>query len=477
MRSPAVVHFMIASAVSAALRFLAFPFLAATLTSEEFGKVSLFLATLPFLTFLTSLSLTVPWIVDWHGQTEDENRQRMGATLAVVGAAGLALLPLVVVAHAFLESRLGFGIGAEGYGWMLVAALAGSISQTYLELDKILQQSSRYLASSLVQVGLQLGASLAWVLGHQATFPAFLEAWALSGVIIAVFQIVWRGSRPGPLPPRLHHIATLLRRGLPTSLSTAFALVSSLADRQFVHAAAGFTQVAFYTMGAKIGEIIQQIVVVPFLSAVIPSLLAVFHRDPGEFATHYAAAWKRFLALVILATTTLGAGIDILYHILLPGVYASAIPITLFFLLGFTFMGIGQLWSAAILAHGRLSLMMRLTLVSALASLACNAVLTPRFQGRGAALAAVLVQVLACLQSWWIARRTLGLPPLPPALRWLVVASLALPAMQLGASLAIPDPGLGLGIRIAVWGAGIGILGASGLLRTGLQPLRRFLPF
>lgn len=477
MRSRAVLHFMVASAVSAALRFLAFPVLAATMSPEEFGKVSLFLATLPFLAFLTSLSLTVPWIVDWHGQTSEENRRRMGATLTVIGGVGIVFSALLVPAFPLLDARFGFGVGALGYQWMLLAAVAGSVSQVYLELDKILQQSFRYLGASLIQVGLQLGAALGWTLGHQASFAAFLEAWALSGAAIALVQIVWRGSRPGPLPPRRGHLTTLLRRGLPTSLSTAFALVSSLADRQFVHAAAGFTQVAFYTMGAKIGEVIQQIVVVPFLAAVTPSLLAVFHHDPETFPAHFEAAWKRFLPLVILSTTTLGAGIDILYHILLPQAYTSAIPITLFFLLGFTFMGIGQLWSTAVLAHGRLHLLMRLTLVSALASLACNAILTPRLQGQGAALAAVLVQVLACLQSWWIARRTVGLPPLAPTLRWLVVGAVAFPALQLAVALGITDRTTNIALRLAVWAVALGLLGSLGLLRAGLAPLRRVLPF
>lgn len=477
MRSPAVLHFMVASAVSAALRFLAFPLLAATMSSEEFGKVSLFLATLPFLAFLTSLSLTVPWIVDWHGQTDEENRRRMGATLVVTGAAGLALSLVLIPATPWLDSRFHFGLGSMGYQWMLLAAVAGSVSQVYLELDKILQQSFRYLGASLVQVGLQLGASLGWTLGHQASFSAFLEAWAWSGAAIALVQILWRGSRPGPLLPRVRHLTTLLHRGLPTSLSTAFALISSLADRQFVHTAAGFTQVAFYTMGAKIGEIIQQIVVVPFLAAVTPALLAIVHRDPDTFPAHFAATWKRFLAVVILATTSLGATVDLLYHILLPQAYGAAIPITLFFLLGFTFMGIGQLWSTAVLAHGRLQLLMRLTLVSAVASLACNALLTPRFQGVGAACAAVLVQVLACLQSWWIARRTVGVPPLPTSLRWLLVASLVLPTLQLGVSLGISDRPTSILLRITVWASALALLGRLGLLQAGLAPIRRHLPF
>lgn len=463
MSARQVFHFMLASGASTALRFLAFPLLATLLSTEEFGRASLFLASLPFLALAMSWNLAVPWVVEYHGVAEDDNRRRMGGALAVLVLSGLLLGLVAWFLHPWIESRMDFGVARTGYLQMIACSVLSSISLLHLELDKIRQETGRYLVSSLLQTALQLGAAVGWVLVRGASFPSFLAGHTVGCVLVALYQSFARAGGCSPLLPRLHDILHLWKRALPIALSSAFALVASLGDRHFVRAATGYADVALYTMSAKIGEIVQQTLQVPFLAALAPALLALAHGDPGRLVERFRTDMRRFLGLVLLSTTALGAILDPLYAILLPPAYAPGIPISILFLWGFAIGGMGQAWATTLLAQGRLMSVTRLTATAAAASLILNALLTPRWHTLGAALAAVCVQIITWAQSWATAGREFR-HCLDGRSRALVAGVLVLPALQLAGAVWIPSAWGSIALRAAVWFAALGILHGTGLL-------------
>lgn len=454
---------MAASGASAALRFLALPLLAALMSAEEFGRASLFLATLPFLSLAISWNLAVPWVIDYHGKTDVDNRRLMGGAMAVVAGSGAVLGALAWLLHPWIEPLMDFGVGRAGYLQMVACAVLSSISLLHLELDKIRQETGRYLVSSLAQTLLQLGAALGWILVDGPDFRAFLSGHAAGCLLLVAFQSLARRGAQSPLLPRPADTFRLWIRALPIALSSTFALVASLADRQFVRAATSYADVAYYTMGAKIGEIVQQIVLVPALAAMTPALLAFAHRDPESLEDGFRLEMRRFAALAMLATTSLAAALDPLYALLLPPSYAPGIPVSLLFLCAFALGGIGQAWASTILARGRLHAMMRLTATAALASLALNALLTPRFHMLGAAVAAICVQGISCLQSWIAAGRIRHC--LDHDTRTLVAASLLLPGLQLGAAWIAPSAAWSIGLRAALWLVALALAWSTGFLQ------------
>lgn len=466
---------MMASGASTALRFLAFPLLAALMSTEEFGRASLFLATLPFLALAMSWNLAVPWVVDYHGVGEDENRRRMGGALSVLAASGLLLGAAAWVLHPWIESRMDFGVGRWGYLQMIACSVLSSVSLLHLELDKIRQETGRFLASSLVQTALQLGMAVGWVLVRGPSFQSFLAGHTVGCVLVALYQSIARAGGSSPLLPRWTDILHLWKRALPIALSSSFALIASLGDRHFVRAATGYADVALYTMSAKIGEIVQQMLLTPFLAALAPALLTLAHKDPKGLVDRFRTDMHRFLGLVLFATTALAAVLDLLYAILLPPAYAPGIPISILFLWGFAIGGVGQAWATTILAQGRLMAVTRLTATAAASSLVLNAILTPRLHTLGAAIAAVCVQGITCAQSWATAGEIRHC--LERKSHALVVAVFVLPALQLAAATMIPSPLWSMALRFLLWLAALGILHRVGLLgemvsyiRARLQP-------
>lgn len=460
---------MAASGVSAALRFLAFPLLASIMSVEEFGRASLFLATLPFLALAMSWNLAVPWVVDYHGLPDERNRRRMGGAMSVVLGSSFFLGVAAWILHPWIESRMDFGVGPSGYLQMIACSMLSSLSLLHLELDKIRQESGRYLASSLLQTVLQLGAALLWVLFRGPSFASFLAGHTAGCLLVVVVQVLARSGGQSPLWPGLSDTLLLWRRALPIALSSAFALVASLGDRQFVRAATGYADVAIYSMGAKIGEIVQQVLQTPLLAAMAPILLAIAHKEPERFADRFRIEMRRFLGLVLFATTALGAALDPLYALLLPPSYAPGIPISILFLWGFAIGGVGQAWATTILARGRLEIMMRLTSTAAASSLALNALLTPRFHSLGAAIAAVCVQAITCILSWAYAgdvRNALDKPS-----RTVLGAILVLPALQLAAASWIHSILCSLLLRSGICLVGLTILWHSGILGEAVSAL------
>lgn len=479
MNPRTLLHFFLASALGAGLRFLLFPALSGSMAPEEFGKVGLYLATSPFLALVLGWSMTIPWVIGYHERDDDANRRLLGGVFVSIGLCWAALSALALVFHERVAAWIGPGLDATGVLEAVASVALSCLSMAYLELDKIRQESRRYLVASLAQSILQVGLALVFVRFTSPTFPMFVHGYLVANLVVLLLQAVARRGQ-GPRRPSFLASFGLWRAALPVSATTAFALVANLGDRHFVEAAAGLASVGVYTMAAKLGEIVQQLVHLPVLGAMTPVLLHAFGKDRAAFGERFEAELRRLLVLSVLASTALAAAIAPVYGLLLPEGYRSGIPVTLMFLLSFAIGVVGQGLAMPVLAHGRLGTFARFTAISAVVSLVANALLTPRMGSTGAAIASLIVQTTTLVQSYFASRSLPGWRPFENPTRILILVALAAPAMECLTVLRIPQPFAATGWRIGIFLGTITFLASPFLRPTTLTALafrsRRSLP-
>ena len=446
----ALFHFMLASGIAAALRFLLFPLLSSAMPMEEFGKVGLYLATTPFLALAVGWSMVTPWVIGFHERDERSNRRLLGGMILFTGGSCAVLGPIGWLHHETFAAWIGPGLGPWGVVEAIATASLATLSSAFLELDKIRQESRRYLAASLIQSLLQVGTACAAVLVFDASFAMFVHGYFAGCLLALVFQFLSRLGQGGPLPPDLSSTRALWTRALPLTATSALSLVASLGDRHFVQAASGLASVGVYMMGAKIGEIVQQLVHAPMLARMTPSLLAGRAREPGKFREHYETEFRRLMVLSLLSTAVLSAGLDLVFHLLLPRDYAAGVAIASLFLLSHVLSTLGDGLAMPILVHGRLKTYAGFAAVGALLSLAANGLLTPTFGLLGAACAAVLVQAAGMLQSWLASRALPDHIRLSSPSRILMLCTAGIPALQAMFAILAPHSWLGIGGRTAL---------------------------
>ena len=440
-------HFMLASGIGAALRFLLFPLLSSVLPMDEFGKVGLYLATTPFLALAVGWSMVTPWVIGFHERTPESNRRLLGGMILFT-ALSCAVLGLVGwFAHGTFASWIGPGLGRWGVVEAIATAGLATLSSAFLELDKIRQESLRYLGASLLQAVLQVGTACAAVLLLEASFPMFVHGYFAGCLLALVAQVLLRHGHGGPLLPDLASTTTLWTRALPLTATSALSLVASLGDRHFVQAASGLASVGVYMMGAKIGEIVQQLVHAPMLARMTPALLAGRARDPERFREHFQDEFRRLLGLSLLATCLLSAGLDLVFHLLLPPAYAAGVAIASLFLLSHVLSTLGDGLALPVLVHGRLKTYAGFTAVGALLSLGANGLLTPLYGLLGAACAAVVVQAAGVLQAWLASRALQDHTPLSRTTRFLVCCTVGIPGLQAVFAVVAPHSWVGILVR------------------------------
>lgn len=445
-----LLHFMLASGIGAALRFLLFPLLSSAMSMDDFGKVGLYLATTPFLALAVGWSMVTPWVIGFHERDPESNRRLLGGMILFTGAF-CSLLGLAgwLRPEAF-ASWIGPGLGPWGVVEAVATAGLSTLSSAFLELDKIRQESRRYLLSSLLQALLQVGTACAAVLWLESSFAMFVHGYFAGCLLALSVQFLLRRGRGGPLFPDLASTTALWTRALPLTATSALSLVASLGDRHFVQAASGLASVGVYMMGAKIGEIVQQLVHAPMLARMTPSLLASRAREPELFRDRFESEFRRLLALSLLSTCLLSAGLDLVFHLLLPPAYAAGVAIASLFLLSHVLSTLGDGLAMPVLIHGRLKTYAAFTAVGALLSLGANGLLTPAYGLLGAAIAAVLVQAAGMLQSLLASRALHDHRPFSGKTRFLVLCSAGIPGLQAAIAVVAPHSWLGILARITL---------------------------
>lgn len=434
----ALVHFVLASGLGAALRFLLFPAISSVMPLEEFGKVGLYLASTPFLALAVGWCMVTPWVIGFHGRDQTSNRRLLGGMILFTGGS-CALLGLVGwFHHEPVAAWIGPGLGPAAVVEAIATAGLATLSAAFLELDKIRQESRRYLASSLFQALLQVGTACAAVVFLEATFAMFVHGYFVGCLLALIVQFLQRVGQGGPLPPDLASTGALWSRALPLTATSALSLVASLGDRHFVQAASGLASVGVYMMGAKIGEIVQQLVHAPMLARMTPSLLAVRASAPLMFRKHFETEFRRLMVLSLLSTVLLSAGLDLVFRILLPREFAAGVAIASLFLVSHVLSTLGDGLAMPVLVHGRIKTLAAFSAVGAFLSLGANALLTPTYGLLGAALAAVLVQAAGMLQAWSASRSLPDHVPLSGKTRFLILCTAGAPALQ--ALLAVLTP-------------------------------------
>lgn len=459
----ALFHFMLASGIGAALRFLLFPVLSSAMPMEEFGKVGLYLATTPFLALAVGWSMVTPWVIGFHERDELSNRRLLGGMILFTGASCVALGLAGWFRHEAFAAWIGPGLGPLAVVEAIATAGLSTLSSAFLELDKIRQESRRYLAASLVQGLLQVGTACAAVLLFDASFAMFVHGYFAGCLLALVVQFLSRLGRGGPLPPDLSSTRALWARALPLTATSALSLVASLGDRHFVQAASGLASVGVYMMGAKIGEIVQQLVHAPMLARVTPSLLAGRAREPGKFREHFETEFRRLMVLSLLSSAMLSAGLDLVFHVLLPREYAAGVAIASLFLVSHALSTLGDGLALPVLVHGRLKTYAGFAAVGALLSLGANGLLTPTYGLLGAAFSAVLVQAAGMLQSWLASKALPDHVRLSSKTRFLILSTAGIPSLQAMIAILSPHSWMGTLGRAALAVVVFGLLFGSSL--------------
>lgn len=354
------------------------------LVPAQYGLLETALVTIQLLLVLLSGGASQALIRFWYDrQTKPHRDQVIGAVLTIACALTfLAVVVTLLATAAKVPTRLGIPVELV---WAV--ALAGAVRSVHGHLASVYranERPGRYVVIHAV-------TGVLWVVSCYALVVVY--HFGASGAIwsqVIAFGIVMGVTLPVVL--REHGIGfdtTVFRQvaafGAPLVLGMSAWFVLNAADRYFLVAYRNLTEVALYSLGARILSIHIMAVVIPLQLALGPLTFSLeasgsLPKKLGEVAVAYAAVLTFSACLVAMVARSVA-------DVLAPPTYADAYRVLFWLLPSGVFLGM-YYWGASLLhLTKKPGTIAKISAGAAVLNIGLNFVLIPRYGWRGAAVA------------------------------------------------------------------------------------------
>ncbi len=366
------------------------------ISEEEFGVVSLFETIFQFVLILSGWGVKSGFS-RWYYEvkTRQERRQlfyttysfNLATSLFSVAIVGVALFLFHdVIFHYFISAKLliYFCLGTlfrllfDVPFYLLKLEQKAALQTKWFSLNIFLVLGFSYYLLKFRGMGIE-GIYLGQMLGHLFT-------------LLPMIPLIWRNMARA-------FEKTLLKKmihyGLPLAISNILTTILTLSDRHIINQYQNLSEVAGYSMGYKVSNLIQMVVV----ASLITSYSNYYYKT--MFTADSNAFFSRMLRYFIVLLSIGGLGIvlfapEIIYLVSMGSAFfQESVPIVPVLILALAFSGLRQLLTLPLNKQKKTRLISIIMVASAVLNITGNFLLVPYIGKMGAALSTVGAQLFA----------------------------------------------------------------------------------
>lgn len=407
LRSDALIYGA-GQALGRGVQFLLVPILTRLLAPDVYGVSDLVLAYSQFVVLLLVFGTDAALVRFFYREPDRDARRRMiSASLAFRIALALAATLVFsllsgAIAHRFLGSDVYHKYVAIG-AWTLPFSLLVLFGNDVL---RVTFQPVKFVALNVTQAVVTGGLSW-WLVAHRGLGVAGILYGKLGGDAIAALLGLVLIRLNVTRRPNFAALGRMLRFGLPLVPAALAYGVISASDRYWLQHTRSLAEVGVYAVAVKFFSLVM-LGVQAFSLAFFPFAHA---RAGTEDAPRlYALVMARYVALASLAALIAGLFAPEALALLVPPAYRDAARPAL--LLTFAAVAYGAYYVACLGVQLALQTqyLMLTAGVGAAASLAANALLTPRLGAFGAALSTLAGNGFLAISTYLVSQRVHPLP-------------------------------------------------------------------
>jgi O-antigen/teichoic acid export membrane protein len=394
------------SIAQSAVQFLLIPVLTASLATSEFGAYSLIQMASIIAGSVFYLGMTSALPRSYFDYSDGRERRSVFTTAFLLLLAGaVAQIAVGQVGGRWISRLL---LQTDRYHAAVVWAFLGSalsfVNQFFFTYLRFLRRSVASIILSIIALVGSIGVSL-YLLHldrHDLTAPFRGIAYAQAAVSVA-FVLVY-GSRAFTMRLNRSEIAVLLKFGVPTVLTSIAVMAIEWADRILIERMVSIHDVGVYSVGYRLGSIVNTLVVIPFAQIWNPMMIE--YRSHGNIAEFFS----RIVSYYFLASSIILIGTCLFIRDALPFIarspdYAAAAPVVLLVMTGYLVNGSANIVSAGLIYERRIFRLAAAYYAIAAAKIGLNLYLIPRFGITGAAVTSLLIYALIPIVLYWQAGR------------------------------------------------------------------------
>lgn len=361
----------------------------------QFGEYNFTLSILAVCALCTMTGMD-SWLIrhlsrrkraEWSQILGDALGTRLLTSLVVTGAAALLIWFLPLASEQRILLLLGMGTLTFSFSFNCVRAICecGFAAEQRVSIISLLTTLNRVATAGLIVLAVILRLSLiqAYILIAYSDLPFFL---VLLLIVSRRYRIRLRFK-----PAR---IWSILRESLAFTGYDALALFSGQIDILLLLPLAGSLSVGIYALALRITNPLLNIAFA-YVGALYPLLCSRFDRGKQEFARIYHEATRILTLGIIPLSLFIIVEAPALVSLLAGGDFAQAVMPTRLLMTSIALVFFSQLTLRACMAANKEKTIPLISAVILVTTLMANGLLIPRWQADGAALAALLTELIS----------------------------------------------------------------------------------
>jgi O-antigen/teichoic acid export membrane protein len=272
------------------------------------------------------------------------------------------------------------------------------------------------LLSSIITIGkmiLTLVLTVVLMVNFNQGIIGALQAQLITYAVIVVLLML-KDLKNFKLRLKRRELRDMLSYGAALAPGQMSSWVLTLIDRYFIKGMINLSAVGIYSVGYKVGTMIDPVFIVPFRSAFAPYKFDVYKQENGKEKIREVYKYFNFLGWFVLLGLSLFGNAAI--KILTTSEYAEAFKVVPFIAFSYFLWGLVEFYGFGLHVANKAIISSFIVTISAVLNIVFNFILIPSFGINGAAFATIMSYIVANILYYFFGKKyySLGLNLLEP---------------------------------------------------------------
>ena len=380
------------------------PFLAHTLSTTDYGGLSVLYTVVDLVTVITQLGVADAFFRAYNSDY-DSPRDRLGVLSTTLLLVSLITIPIAIVmmsAAPWLSELLfnspSFSAPVRFTALVIVMENLTLPGISWLRAEK---RAILYTVLSIANMLAVLGTNVVLVGGfHLGVNGALIAKGAGYGiVIVCTFPMMFLLlARKQALRLRPDIVQSMLFFGVPTIFGDIAAWVLQLSDRYLLSHFGSLAQTASYSVAYVLGGVLAPVVLAPWGLAWVPVMYAIAKRDDAAHIFRLVFRW--WSCVLLFAAFGLSLVSSVVLELLFPPSYRAAEPVIPLITLSTMLNGVWYIFMIGVNIRRKTILDFIYLFIAAVVNVLLNLFLIPRFGAIGAAVATLIAYTVLVVVSY-----------------------------------------------------------------------------
>lgn len=386
------------------ISFLMIPIYTRYLTPSDYGVLELIYMTSTLISMIIGMRIEAA-VSRFYFDYEDQTMRNRVVSSGFLGYGGLAaLLIFALLPFSPFLSRLVFDSGDySSYFTVALLTLAiGMITPIGNAYFRARMESKTFLFYRILSTVLTLGLNIYFVVVIEWGVYGILVSTLIAHLAVAILMSVQIISRTG-IRVDFRLVWEMVKFGLPLIPSNISAYIVHASDRYFIKEYVDLGAAGLYSLGYKIGGLVNQFVTAPFNLVWTPRRFETFSREDSERI--YARIFTYFVTTALFIGLMISVLAKEILKVMATEPFWPAYKVVPIIVLAYTIFSFHYHFNIGIMMEKKTKYLAYVNISNGLLNLGLNFALIPPFGIWGAAVATVLCFLFKAWMTYYYSNR------------------------------------------------------------------------